>query len=75
MPGKEQVSTVVTSEEEAGLQLLDEWLRIENEHSDPGLVLPGREEIVAWMEGHPLPVLAVAAAAVWGPMLGAFCFR
>jgi hypothetical protein len=75
MPGQEQASKAIASDEDASFQLLDEWLRIENEHTNPEFILPDREAIVAWSEKHAVAVLLVAALAVWGPTLTALWFQ
>ena len=73
MPGQKQMTNAVAAdEEEAGLRLLDEWLRIENEHTHSGL--PSRADVVAWSEGHPLAVLIVAGTAVCVAVATALCF-
>jgi hypothetical protein len=68
------MAAAAEAEPEAGYQLLDEWLRIENEHANPGFVLPGREAFVAWSETHPIAVLFTANLAVFAPMFGAIYF-
>ena len=59
---------------EASRQLLDEWLRIETEHTDLGFILPDRQAVVAWSEKHPIAVLFTANLAVFAPVFGAIYF-
>jgi hypothetical protein len=65
------MAAAAEAEPEAGYELLDEWLRIENEHTNPGFVLPGRAAVMAWSETHPVTVLVAAGIAIWGPVLSA----
>ncbi len=58
-------------ESETSYQLLDEWLRIENEHAHPGFMLPSRAHVVAWCEKHPGTIVLSANALLWGPLLWA----
>lgn len=80
MPGRKRKSkaavakAAVLDTEEASFHLLDEWLRIEMEHTDPGFILPDRAAVVAWSEQHAVPVLLFASLAVWGPVISAICF-
>lgn len=74
MPRRKAKAAAAMAAEEASFRLLDDWLRIETEHTDPGFVLPDRAEIVAWSEQHAVQVLVAAGAAVWGAVIGAFCF-
>ena len=55
-------------------QLLDEWLRIEAEHANPGFALPNRAAVVAWSENHPIAVLFCANLAAFAPVFGALTF-
>jgi hypothetical protein len=68
------VVAAAEAEPEAICPLLDEWPRIETEHTNLGFVLPDREAVVAWSEKHPVTVLAAASFAIWGPVLGAITF-
>ena len=71
---KAHAKAAAEAEPEAGYQLLDEWLRVETEHTDPGFILPDREAFVAWSETHPVTVLVTAGVAIWGPVIGAITF-
>jgi hypothetical protein len=68
------MAAAAEAEPEASYRLLDEWLRIENDHANPGFIVPGREAVVAWSETHPVTVLVAAGVAVWGPVLSAITF-
>ncbi len=61
-------------EAEAGYRLMDEWLRLETEHTDPGLVLPSQAAIVAWCEDHASAIVLSANALLWAPVLAAMYF-
>jgi hypothetical protein len=69
--GKLGTSQVIAAEEASGLDLLDDWLRIEDEHTNPGYMLPTREAVVAWCENHPGTVVLSANAMLWTPILWA----
>ena len=71
---KAHAKAAAEAEPEAGYQLLDEWLRIETEHTDLGFILPDRQAVVAWSEKHPMAVLFTANLAVFAPVFGAICF-
>jgi len=73
-PRRKTAQAALAREEEASFRLLDEWLRIENEHTDPGFVLPSRGEVVGWVEGHAALVLLVASLAVFAPVISALAF-
>ena len=66
--------TAVEAEPDAICPLLDEWLRIETEHTNPGFALPDRGAVVAWSEKHPIAVLFCANLAVFAPVFGALTF-
>lgn len=66
----EEDNTVVL---DAGFEVMDEWLRIENEHTDPGFILPSRDVVVAWCEDHPGTIVLSANALLWTPLIWAMC--
>jgi len=74
MAHHEPMAKAAVSDEETSFQLLDEWLRIEMEHTGPGFVLPCRLEVIAWIEAHAVPVLAGAALAVCASVIGVLAF-
>jgi hypothetical protein len=74
MAHQRPVARAAVSEEEASFQILDEWLRIETEHTDSGFVLPSRLDVVAWIEAHAVPVLIGATLVVCAPVIGALTF-
>jgi hypothetical protein len=61
-------------EAEAGFRILDEWLQLETEHTDPGFVLPSQAAIVAWCEDHAPAIVLSANALLWAPVLAAMYF-
>jgi len=74
MARKKQSARAIMSEEESGLRLLDNWLRIENEHTDAGFTLPSRATVVGWIETHAVASLLLAGGAVFAPVIGALTF-
>ena len=74
MARKKQTAKAALPEEEASFHLLDEWLQIENEHTNPGFILPGREAVIGWIEAHAAASLLVAGVAVFVPVIGALAF-
>ena len=71
---KAQAKAAAEAEPEASYQLLDEWLRVETEHTNLGFILPDRQAVVAWSEKHPIAVLFTANLAVFAPVFGAIYF-
>lgn len=63
----------VAIEDENVLQLMEDWLRLENEHTDPGFILPSRATVVAWCEDHPGTIVLSANALLWTPLIWAMC--
>lgn len=55
----------------AAFQVMDQWLRIENEHTDPGFLLPGRASVVAFCESHAEAILISANLVLWSPLIWA----
>ena len=53
------------------LRLMENWLRLENEHTDPGFILPSRAKMVAWCEDHPGTIVLSANALLWTPLIWA----
>ena len=74
MQGRKQAPQIIAIDDEAGCQLLDEWLRIERENTDSGFVLPDRETVVAWSENHAAAVLVAAIVVICAPILSAIYF-
>jgi hypothetical protein len=74
MQDRKQAPQVIAIDDEAGCRLLDEWLRIERESTDPGFLLPDRDTLVTWTENHAAAVLTCASVVVWAPVIGAICF-
>jgi len=74
MAGRKKKGKTAVVSEDTSLRLLDEWLRIELEHTDPGFILPDRAALVTWSENHAVPVLVIAGFAVWAPVIGGICF-
>lgn len=66
-------SSAVVAESDDAFRLMDDWLRLENEHVDPGFVLPGRGAIVAWCESHSGAILVLANTVLWTPIVWAIC--
>ena len=63
--------TVVAVETEAGLDIMEDWLRLEDEHTNPGFLLPSRDAVVAWCEDHPGTIVLTGNALLWGPIVWA----
>ena len=59
------------AESDAGLGIMDEWLRLEDEHTNPGFLLPSRDTVVAWCENHPGTIVLTGNALLWGPIVWA----
>lgn len=60
--------SALTIENEAGFEIMDEWLRLETEHTNPGFLLPSRETIIAWCENHSGTIVLMGNALLWGPI-------
>lgn len=58
---------------DTGFEVMDKWLRLENEHTDPGFILPSRESVVSWCEDHPGTIVLSANALLWTPLIWAMC--
>jgi hypothetical protein len=65
--------TAVAAETDTGFEVMDEWLRLENEHTDPGFILPSQADVVAWCERHPGVIVVSANTLLWGPVIWAMC--
>ena len=63
----------VAIEDEDVLHLMEDWLRLENEHTNPGFMLPSRDAVVAWCEDHPGTIVLSANALLWTPLIWAMC--
>lgn len=74
MRDRKQAPQVIAIDDEAGCRLLDEWLRIDQENTDPGFVLPDRETLATWCENHAAAVLVGASVVICLPVIGAICF-
>jgi hypothetical protein len=75
MFAKRRKALNAAAEMEACTQLLDQWLEIENEHTDPGFILPERAAVVNWCENHPKAVVVAGNVAFWAPLLAVMCAR
>ncbi len=56
---------------DAGVDVLDDWLRIESEHTNPGFLLPSRGTVIAWCENHPGTIVLMGNTLLWGAVLWA----
>ena len=66
-------NTAIAIEDEDVLHLMEDWLRLEDEHTDPGFILPSRATVVAWCEDHPGTIVLSANALLWTPLIWAMC--
>lgn len=64
-------ASVATPDSEASFRVMDDWLRLEIEHTDPGLILPNRAAVVAWCENHAGAIVLLANTFLWAPLVWA----
>lgn len=62
---------VAASDSEAAFRVMDDWLRLEIEHTNPGLILPSRAVVVAWCENHAGAIMVLANTVLWTPLVWA----
>ncbi len=56
---------------DTGFEVMEDWLRIENEHTNPGFLLPSQDAVVSWCEDHPGTIVLTGNALLWGPIIWA----
>lgn len=61
-------------EAEAGYRIMDAWLQMDADHTDPGFLLPSQVCVVAWCEAHARTLMWTAAALLWVPLLAAMYY-
>lgn len=61
----------LAAETDTGFEVMEDWLRIENEHTNPGFLLPSRDSVVSWCEDHPGTIVLTGNALLWGPIIWA----
>jgi hypothetical protein len=63
----------LATEDETSLHVIDEWLRLENETTNPGFLLPDRTAVVTWCENHSGAVILSANVILWTPLIWVMC--
>ena len=71
--GLDEYQALATEADDAAFRVMEEWLRLENENTDPGFLLPGRASVVEFCETHATAIVFSANLLLWSPLIWVLC--